>query len=121
MAESPDNEWTNNGQSLNLFQYTDAVLFFGTPFRGTHEWFQKDLPGLVNDMKYHVDKGIFETFRRGSESLSQMRTDFLNKQRRYKKPDIGCFQELQVSNVDKIVGDKNIPKVRFVRLIIMRY
>jgi hypothetical protein len=111
MSENPDNEWSNHGQSLSLFQYTDAILFFGTPFHGTHEWFQKDLPILANNIEPHVDKKIFETFRRESETLGQLRREFLNKQHRYRKPNVGCFQELKVSNVGKIVGDENIPKV----------
>jgi hypothetical protein len=107
MTENSDNEW----RSLNLFQHTDAILFFGTPFRGTHEWYQKSLPILARQIKSYVDEEIFETFRRGSETLSQLRKDFVSKQHRYKKPNVGCFHELQKSNVGKIVGDENISKV----------
>lgn len=71
------------GKALNLFQYTVAILFFGTPFRGTYEWFQKDLPVLAKDLMGHVDKGIFETFRQGSETLDQLRKDLLEKLHRY--------------------------------------
>lgn len=110
MAENPHNEWAKNGKALNLFQLTDALLFFGTPFGGTHEWFQKDLPDLVGIIS-HVDKGIFETFRQGNENLNQLRKDMLDKLHTYKKPNVGCFQELQFSNVGKIIGDENIPKV----------
>lgn len=111
MAENRQNEWAKNGKALNLFQSTDALIFFGTPFGGTHEWFQKDLPGLANDIVSHVDKEIFENFRRGNDSLNQLKKDILDKLHSYKKPNVGCFQELQVSNVGKIVGDEKIPKV----------
>ena len=111
MAENPDNEWSKLGKALNLFQYTVAVLFFGTPFRGTHEWFQKDLPVLAKDLITHVDPGVFETFRQKSEVLDQLRKDLLEKMYKYGKPNVGCFQELQVSNVGKIVGQEGIPKV----------
>lgn len=121
MAEDPDNEWFNQEQSLNLFQFTEAVLFFGTPFRGTHEWFQKDLPKLAKDKVPHVDEGIFETFRKGSEILRQLRTDFISKQNRYKKPNVGCFLESQVSNVGKIVGNENISKVGLYDVSLRRY
>lgn len=111
MAENPDNEWSMPGKAFNLFQHTVAVLFFGTPFRGTHEWFQKDLPILAKDLVGHVEKTIFETFRQGSETLDQLRKDLLEKLHRYRRPNVGCFQELQVSNVGKIVGREEIPKV----------
>lgn len=111
-SENLDNEWSKH-EAFNLFRYTDAVLFFGTPFRGTHEWFQEDLPRLASEIDFHhVDKAVFETFRRGSEILAQLRNRFIEKQHRYKRPNIGCFQELQLSNVGKIVGDEKIPKVR---------
>ncbi len=110
MAENPDNEWSNQGKVLNLFQITEALLFLGTPFGGTHEWFQKDLPRLASN-KSHVEEEIFETFRQRSENLDQLRTDLLNKLHKYRKPNVGCLQELQVSNVGKILGDENIPKV----------
>lgn len=109
-SENNDNECSEY-ETPNLFQYTDAVLFFGTPFRGTHEWFQKDLPRLASEIVDHVDREVFETFQRGSENLAQLRHHFLEKQHRYKRPNIGCFQELQLSNVGKIVGDEKIPKV----------
>lgn len=111
MAENPDNEWSKHGKALNLFHLTDAALFFGTPFRGTHEWFQQTLPELASNINPHVDKGIFETFRQGNEHLDQLRKDFVEKQHRYKKPNVGCFQERKVSNVGKIVGNDQIPKV----------
>lgn len=111
MAENPDNDWSKQGKALSLFNSTDAIAFFGTPFRGTHEWFQQDLPKFANDMGFHVDKDIFETFRQGNERLDQLRKDFSEKQHKYKKPNVGCFHELQVSNVDKIVGNDQIPKV----------
>lgn len=111
MAENPDNELSQHGNALNLFRSIDAILFFGTPFRGTHEWFQKDLPRIANEIEPHVDDGVFETFRNESEILDQLRKDFIEKQHKYKKPNIVCFQELQVSNVGKIVGDEKIPKV----------
>ena len=111
MAENPDNEWSKHGKAFKLFQSTDAILFFGTPFRGTHEWFQQTLPELANDINPHVDKGIFGNFQRGSEHLDQLRKDFVEKQNRYKTPNVGCFQERKVSNVGKIVGDDQIPKV----------
>lgn len=111
MAENPDNEWSEQGKAMNLFNSTDAIAFFGTPFRGTHEWFQKDMPKLAKDIEWHVDKDIFETFRQGNERLDQLRKEFSEKQHKYKKPNVGCFQELRVSNVGKIVGDDQIPKV----------
>ena len=111
MAENPDNGLAKHGKALNLFQSIDAVLFFGTPFRGTHEWFQKDLPKIASEIEPHVDEGVFETIRKGSETLDQLRKDFIEKQHRYRKPNIGCFQELQVSNIGKIVGNEKISKV----------
>lgn len=111
MAENSDNDWSEQGKALNLFNSTDAIAFFGTPFRGTHAWFQKDLPKLANDIECHVDQNIFETFRQGNERLDQLRKIFSEKQHKYKKPNVGCFQELQVSNVGKIVGNDQIPKV----------
>ena len=111
MAENRHNEWAKNGKALNLFQSTDALLFFGTPFGGTHEWFQKDLPRLANNIVSHVDNDIFDTFRRGNENLNQLKKDILDKLHTYKKPNAGCFQELQVANVGKIIGDERIPKV----------
>ena len=111
MAEDPDNEWSKQGKALNLFQSTDALLFFGTPFGGTHKWFQEDLPRLASDIQDHVDNGIFETFRQGSDRLDQLRNDIVNKLHKYRKPNVGCFQESQLSNVGKIVGDENISKV----------
>lgn len=80
---------------------------------GTHEWFQKDLPVLAHDLTSRVDSGIFETFRQGIETLNQLKKDMLDKMHIIKKPNVGCFQELQVSNVGKIIGDENIRKVGF--------
>ncbi len=107
MTENSDHDWDD----LNLFRHTDAILFFGTPFRGTHKWYQKDLPILASKKKRYIDKDVFETFRRGNENLRQLRTDFGIKQRRYKKPNVCFFYEQQRSNVGKFVGDENISKV----------
>lgn len=98
------------GKAFNLFQYTDAVLFFGTPFHGTHPWYQKDLPRLAEARKV-VDREVFEYFRQGSEVLSQLRRNFYQKRGKHKKPNIGCFEETQLSDVGKILGDEKIPKV----------
>lgn len=106
IAENRYNEWAKNGKALNLFQSTDALLFFGTPFGGIH-----DLPGLAKNTLSHVDTDIFDTFRRGNENLNQLKKDILDKMHTYKKPNAGCFQELQVANVGKIIGDERIPKV----------
>ena len=111
IAENRHNEWANNGKALNLFQLTEALVFFGTPFGGTDEWYQKYLPGLANDLVSHVDNGIFETFRRGNDNLNELKKNILDKLHSYKKPNVGCFHELQVSNVGKIVGDEKITKV----------
>lgn len=111
MAENPDNELAKHGKALHLFQNTDAILFFGTPFRGTHEWFHLYLPKIASEIEPHVDKGVFDTFRKESEILDQLRKDFIEKQHRYRKPNVGCFQELQVSNIGKIVGNEKISKV----------
>lgn len=111
MAENPNNEWSKLGKALNLFQYTAAVLFFGTPFRGTHEWYQKELPRLAKDLTVHVDNKIFETFEQISEILDQLRKDLLDELRGKNRPNIGCLAESQLSNVDKIVDQKEIPKV----------
>lgn len=112
MAENLDNKWSQNKKALGLFKHTDAILFFGTPFRGIHDWFQSELPRLAKNLVPIVRDDVFESFRKESSTLVELRTDFINKSNRYKKPNIGCIYEKQYSNVGKIVGDDRIPAVR---------
>jgi hypothetical protein len=112
MAENPDNKWSQNREALGLFKQTDAVLFFGTPFRGIHDWFQSELPRLAKNKAFVVRDDVFESFRKESSTLAELRKDFINKCNWYKKPNVGCIFEKQVSNVGKIVGDNEVPMVR---------
>ncbi|KAL9119071.1 MAG: hypothetical protein Q9187_004372 [Circinaria calcarea] len=114
LAEDRRNEWADDGKALCLFKHTDAILFFGTPFRGIHEWFQKDLPRLINKQHPHVITDMLETFRENSDTLTELRTDFINNVHDYQKPNVGCFLEAQVSNVGKIVNEEKIPKIMLV-------
>ena len=53
-----------------------------------------------------------KTFRVGNEGLAELTQGFRNKCVKYKRPNVGCLRETQVSNVGKIVGDEGIRKVR---------
>ena len=111
MAEDTSNQWSSNEKALGLFRSTHATLFFGTPFRGIHNWFQDDLPELVGRINPKVQKGLFEAFREGSETLRELRQSFLNKCSEYKRPNVGCSWEMKTSNVGKIASDEEIPRV----------
>ena len=108
MAENPDNKWSREREAFGLFKHTNAILFFGTPFRGIHDWFYGDLPRLAKKIVPVVRDDVFESFRNESPVLTELRTDFVDKTFRYKKPNIGCIWEKQLSHVGKIVGDDKI-------------
>lgn len=111
-ADDPHNDWSKNGIAASLFKYTKAILFFGTPFRGVHDWFQSELPKLATEkLGLHVQKTLFETFRKGSETLQELRKEFIEKSSSYKSPNVGYIWEMQNSNVGKIIGDERIEKV----------
>lgn len=112
MAENPDNKWSQDRKALSLFKHTDAILFFGTPFRGIHDWFQSELPRLAKTIVPIVRDDVFESFRQDSPILAELRKDFIDKSYWYKKPNVGYIWEMQLSNVGKIIGDNEIPKVR---------
>ena len=113
MAEMTNNDWAKHGEAFGLFRYTDAAIFFGSPFRGIHEWFQNDLPGLAAKIHRHVEKGLFESFRHGSDVLDELRKGFMETSHVYKRPNVGCLWETQESNVGRIVGNEEIPKVSY--------
>lgn len=92
-----------------MFSNTDAALFFGTPFRGTHEWFQKTLPRLARDRGYRIEDGVFETFRQGNDNLEDLRNKFLQKYDTHGKPNVGFLREGKDSNVSKIIKNEDIP------------
>ena len=111
MAENSDNEWSMNGKALSLFERTDTILFFGAPFRGIHEWFQKDLPMLAKRMGLIVRDDVFWRFRKDNPELDELNQDFINKCHRYEKPNVSYFWEKQLSRVGRIVGDTAIQPV----------
>lgn len=116
IAENTDNEYAKSGDAFGLFKHTDAALFFGTPFRGTHEWFQRDMPKLVREQGNHVEDGVFDTFRRGNENLVELRKEFIDKCHKHQKPNIGFFTEMRLSNVAKIIGNEAIQNVSYLRI-----
>ena len=105
-------------ENINLFECTDAILFFGTPFRGIHDWFQHSLPELAKEVTPYVEEGTFETFKKGSVTLYELRKAFNTKCRSYEQPSFCCFWEAERSNVGKIIGDDTIPRVS-IRLIML--
>lgn len=111
MAEDPDNKWSRHRKAFGLFEHTDAILFFGTPFRGVHHWFQRDLPRLAKNIVSGVQDDVFDSFRIESPMLNELRRDFVNKAQAYKKPNVGFIFEMQDSKVGKIIGDDRIPMV----------
>lgn len=111
MAEDSDNKWSHSRKALGLFQHTDVILFFGTPFRGIHDWFQRDLPRLAKNIVSGVQDDVFDSFRRESPMLNELRRDFVNKSKAYKKPNVGFIFETQDSKVGKIIGDNRISMV----------
>lgn len=96
---------------MSLFKRTNAILFFGAPFRGLHEWFQNDLPMLAKKLDVAVRNDVFENFRKESSVLAELREEFIQKCHWYKTPNVGFIWEMQVSNVGKVIGDDTIPKV----------
>lgn len=111
MAENPDNEWSMNGKALSLFRSTNSILFFGTPFRGIHEWFHSDLPILAKEMGLIVRDDVFWNFRKDNPVLDELSQDFIDKCHRYKKPNVSYFWERHLSRVGRIVGDTAIQPV----------
>lgn len=111
MAENPDNKWSRNGKALSLFRFTDAVLFFGTSFRGINEWFQNDLPMRAKKLIPIVRDDVFWSFRKDSPELDELSQDFVDKCHRYRKPNVGYFWEKHLSRVGKIIGDNAIQPV----------
>lgn len=111
MSENPDNKWSYERKALGLFRQTDVILFFGTPFRGIHDWFQKELPRLAKNIVSGVKDDVFDSFRKTSAMLNELRRDFVNKSKAYKKPNVGFIFETQDSKVGKIIGDSRIPMV----------
>ena len=88
------------------------MLFFGTPFRGIHDWFQTELPRLVQEKHPYVQREMLDSFRHNSDILKDLVENFMNRMHKYKKPNVGCFSEGQVSDVGKIVDDNTIKMVR---------
>lgn len=111
MAEDSDNRWSHDRKALGLFRYTEAILFFGTPFRGIHNWFQRDLPRLAKTIVSGVQDDVFDSFRMESPMLNELRRDFVNKFTAYKIPNVGFVFETQDSKVGKIIGDSTVPMV----------
>jgi hypothetical protein len=111
MAENPDNEWSTDRRALSLFRFITAILFFGTPFRGIHDWFQSDLPMHAKKLVLIVRDDVFWGFRKDNSVLEELSQDFLNKCHRYGKPNVGYFWEKRFSNVGKIIGDKAIQPI----------
>ena len=107
-------------ESINLFESTDAILFFGTPFRGIHDWFQHELPELAKEVTPYVEEGIFNTLKKGSVTLYELRKDFNTKCRSYERPSFCCFWEAERSNVGKIVGDDTIPRVNIQVMMLLQ-
>lgn len=109
MAEDPGNQWSTDGKALNLFKFTELILFFGTPFGGIDDWFQNDLFVHAKELLPIVRNDAFHSFRKDSPSLLELRRDFVNKCRSYKKPNVGCFWETY--EVGKIVENDTVRPV----------
>ena len=89
-----------------LFRHTDAILFFGTPFRGTHHWYHQLLPDHAEQVTAYVERDMFNILGYGGHVLQELRHHFKTKLRQYQRPNIGCFWEAEYSNVGKIIGDE---------------
>lgn len=111
MAEDPNNQWSTNGNALNLFRFTELILFFGTPFRGIHDWFQNDLFVHARKILPIVRNDAFHGFRKNSPALIELTRDFVNKCHQYKKPRVGYFWESRPADVGKIVDDDTVRPV----------
>lgn len=111
MAENSDNKWSHQRKALGLFPNTNAITFFGTSFRGVHDWFQRELPRLAKNIVSGIKDDVFGSFRIESPMLNELRRDFVNKCEAYKKPNVGFIFEMQDSKVGKIIGDDRIPMV----------
>lgn len=114
MAENSDNQWSISGKALNLFKFTELILFFGTPFRGLHDWFQNDLPVQAKKLLSIVRDDTFHNFRKDSPMLNELSRDFLDKCRWHKKPNVAYFWEQYPSPVGDIIDDETIQPVRFI-------
>lgn len=111
MAENPGNQWSTNCQALNLFSFTELILFFGTPFRGLHDWIQTDLPAHAIKLSPSVRDDTFNSFRKESPFLNELSEKFVEMSHRYGKPNLGCFWEQSLSEVGELVNDKTIQPV----------
>ena len=88
-----------------LFSHTDAILFFGTPFRGIDSWFYQLLPDHAEQVTPYVERDMFNILGRGSNTLWELRHHFKTKLRQYERPNMGFLWEVEHSNVGKIIGD----------------
>ena len=87
----------------SLFEHTEAILFFGTPFQGMHRWFTDEMPALAKIKNTQVQLSILQLLQQGNEDLRRLRNDFSDMVNDSDRPGIGCFYETKYSNIGKIV------------------
>lgn len=111
MAENPNNQWSIDGKALNLFRFIELILFFGTPFRGIHDWFQSALPVHARKLVPVVRDDMFHSFRKNSPVMNELSQAFVDRCHQYNKPNLGVFWEQHHSDVKNIVEDNMIQEV----------
>jgi hypothetical protein len=92
----------------DIFQATAGIAFLGTPFRGTHKWFHKELPKLAKDQHRNVRDNILQTLHPKNSTLKDLRDTFSqmrDSDDRPGMPQVACFFEEKPSKVGKILGD----------------
>ncbi|SLM34104.1 Alpha/Beta hydrolase fold [Lasallia pustulata] len=101
----------NSRNWKNLFEHTEAILFFGTPFQGMNKWFTDDMPALAK-LKYTQVQGlILDLMKEHNEALGELRQTFSGMVNTYQGPGIGCFYETKASNIQRIVEKLDLDKV----------
>ena len=111
LAENPDNQWSFDGKALNLFRFVELILFFGTPFRGVHEWFQSALFVHARKLVPVVRNDMFHSFQKNSPVMNELSQAFVDRCDQYNKPNFGFFWEQYPSDIKNIVEDKTIQEV----------
>ena len=79
------------------------MVFLGTPFRGTHEWFHDKLPKLAVHRHGNVKEDILHILDGNNPTLIEL-VDYFNKMRSYAGiPKVACFFEEKPSKVGRIL------------------
>ncbi|KAI9858972.1 MAG: hypothetical protein M1824_003973 [Vezdaea acicularis] len=96
-----------------IFDSIAGILFFGTPFRGTHKELSQGAilqRALAEYEEDKVQRGNLAILDPGNEILSDLVDQYFEIQLEGNLPRMVCFYELQSSNIGGIIGDEAITK-----------